>query len=325
MNLSVKQITFKSVVTDAPLTGWLYLPGVPLRAVVQICHGMQEHMGRYHDFMRFLARSGYAACGIDQLGHGRSMEDGLPGFFAEQDGWRLLVDNQYKFYRVIQKELPDVPVILLGHSMGSFIARLYAAKYPQNMNGLILSGTARSSTAVEAALAIARRTAKRKGDAYVSDDLGKLVFNMFNRPFRKEHPRYGWLSRDSRQVARFAEDPLCDFTFTAGGFRDLFTLLHNANEQKVFAGAEKSLPLLVFSGAEDPVGERGKGARQVYEQYVKAGLDDAQLILYDGGRHEMLNEVNREQVYKDVRQWLDEHFSEIPEEEPGYFEMETDT
>lgn len=306
MNLNIRQLSFRGC-DGQPATGWLYLPAEPVRAAVQICHGMTEHMGRYHEFMRFLAGSGYAVCGADHPGHGRSAPDGY-GFFAEQDGGRLLLDNQYKFYKIIGKELPGCPVVLLGHSMGSFVARLFASKYPAALSGLILSGTGRAGPMLDAAIVLAGRSVKKHGPRYMDRRLDAMAFGMFNKPFSAEHPKSGWLSRDLEQVRRYSEDPMCNFSFTVSALRDLFALLRACNEKACFDGTPKTLPLLVFSGAQDPVGERGKGVRQVYERYVDAGLTDAQLNLYDGGRHEMLNETNRQQVYNDVLRWLDSHF-----------------
>lgn len=320
MNLNVRQISFRGC-DGNDATGWLYLPGEPVRAAVQICHGMTDHMGRYHEFMRYLAENGYAACGADHPGHGRSAAQGY-GFFAEQEGGRLLIDNQYKFYKIIGKELPGCPVVLLGHSMGSFVARLFAAKYPAALSGLALSGTGRGNPMLDPAIVLAGRSAKKHGARYVDKKLDALAFGMFNRPFAAEHPKSGWLTRDLEQVRRYSEDPMCNFTFTVSALRDLFLLLRACNEKSCFSGVPKNLPLLIFSGSMDPVGERGKGARQVYERYASAGMTDAQFILYEGGRHEMLNETNRQQVYGDILQWLDHHFPvpSAPAPSPNIYE-----
>lgn len=314
VNLNVQQIEFKSVNTEATVTGWIYHPGGSIRAIVQICHGMSEHMGRYHDFMRFLARNGYVACGIDHLGHGQSAQEGKMGFFAEQDGWRLLLENQRRFQKIVRRTMPEIPLVMLGHSMGSFVARLYTAKYPKDLNGLILSGTGRGTPALEVAIQMANHSAQKNGPGYVDENLNRMAFGLFNRPFRSEHPKSGWLSRDLEQVRRYASDPLCSFIFTASAFRDLFILIRNSNEKNCFSGMDPETPLLVFSGNMDPLGERGKGVRRVYEQYVKEGVADAQLFLYEGGRHEMLNEINRQQVFDDVLGWLNDHFPEVTQE-----------
>lgn len=321
MNVTIREISFRGSDKNTAV-GWLYQPATEkIRGIVQICHGMTEHMGRYHEFMRYLARGGYIVCGADHPGHGRSAVNGY-GFFAHENGNHLLVENQYIFSRIMQKEFPGYPLILLGHSMGSFAARIYAAKYPSALAGLILSGTGRGSFFLEAAIASAGHSIKRHGPYYIDKKLDKFTFGMFNRPFASEHPKSGWLSRDMEQVRLYCGDAACNFTFTVSALRDLFLLVRESNQKDCFASASKNLHLLVFSGSQDPVGEQGKGVRQVYEHYVAAGVHDAQLNLYEGGRHEMLNETNRQQVYQDILRWLNQRFSPQEKETPKAWEEE---
>lgn len=307
MNLTIREISFRGSDKNQAV-GWLYQPATEkIRGIVQICHGMTEHMGRYHEFMRYLARNGYIVCGADHPGHGRSAVNGY-GFFAPENGNLLLVENQYLFSRIMLKEFPGYPLILFGHSMGSFVARIYAAKYPSVLAGLILSGTGRGHFFLDAAIASAGYSIKRHGPRHVNKKLDRVIFGMFNRPFASEHPQSGWLSRDMEQVRLYCNDPVCNFTFTASALRDLFLLVRASNQKNCFASASKDLHLLIFSGSQDPVGEQGKGVRQVYEHYTAAGIHDAQLNLYEGGRHEMLNEVNRCQVCQDILRWLNQRF-----------------
>ena len=316
MDITVRQITFRSSAGQSDVTGWIYLPESP-RGMVQLVHGMAEHMGRYHEFMRYLAQNGYAACGIDQLGHGRSAHEGRYGFFAERDGWKRLVDDQYRFGKIIRSEAPGLQRFLLGHSMGSFIARLYAARHPRGLAGLILSGTARGGMRIELAMRMAALSVRRNGPYYVDDRLSKLVIGSFNDHFRPAATDYDWLSRDAESVRRFVEDPACGFVFTASGFRDLFTLLNACNEPRCFSALEKDTPVLLLSGAEDPVGEFGAGPTRVYDRYLKAGVQDVELLLYDGARHELLNETNRAEVWRELLGWLDDHGeAPLPPEEP---------
>ncbi len=301
--------------------GWLYIPAQPPKGIVQICHGMAEHMGRYHDFMRCLAQNGYVACGIDQLGHGCSVTEERYGFFAEREGWKLLVEDQYKFHRIVHAEVPgQVASALLGHSMGSFIARLYAAKYGSTIKALLLSGTARGGMRVSLGVQAAELSARTHGAYYVDKRLQQMALGAANDRFKPLATPYDWLTRDVELAKRFQEDPLCGFVFTASAYRDLFTLLEKANGKACFQATPSQLPILIFSGSMDPVGEFGKGPEQVYQRYVKAGVRNVQLTLYEGARHETLNEVNRSQVYEMVVRWLDERFQ--PEEEPVADEQE---
>lgn len=310
MNITVRQIEFKSTNGENTVFGWLYIPAEPARAVVQISHGMAEHMGRYHEFMRFLAQNGYIACGIDHIGHGRSAQEERFGFFAQQDGWKTLIEDQHKFYKIVRSELPNqTEIILFGHSMGSFVARLYAAKYPQTLSGLILSGTGRSGLRVELAAKAAAFSVHKNGAYYIDRDLNRLTFGGFNDRFQPTKSGYDWLTGDAEIVKRYTDDPLCGFVFTVSAFRDLFTLIGKSNDRSCFELAAKNTPILIVSGAMDPVGEYGKGPEQVCRRYRRAGVQDVELVLYEGSRHEPLNESNRTQVYDELLCWLNDRFS----------------
>lgn len=307
MNITVKQIQFKSTDGQSELFGWIYIPACSNGTIVQIVHDMAEHMGRYHEFMRELAQHGYVACGIDQLGHGRSAKTDQFGFFAERDGWKMLIDDQHKFNKIIQSELPGHHCVLIGHSMGSLIARLYAARFPQTICGLIISGTSRAGFRVETAIQIANRSVKKYGPHYPDPGIDKLAFGNYNDYFQPAKTKFDWLSRDWEMVRLYTEDNRCGFLLTTAAFRDLFILIRNANNRKCFENTPSDLPILLVSGAMDPVGDYGKGPTQVYERYRKSGVTDVELILYEGGRHEMLNECNRMQVYSDLLGWLERH------------------
>lgn len=312
MNITIRQIEFKSTNEVNTVFGWIYIPSEPAPGIVQIVHGMAEHMGRYHETMRFLAQNGYVACGIDHIGHGRSAQDEKYGFFGEKDGWKTLIDDQYKFYKIVQAEICDKrPPIMLGHSMGSFVARLYAVKFPQAISGLILSGTARGGIKVEMAIQAANHSARKNGALYIDLDLDRLAFGGFNDRFKPIENEFDWITRDPDDVRQYSNDPQCGFKFTASAFRDLFILISKANERKCFEAFPKGIPLLLISGAMDPVGEYGKGPALTYKRYVKAGVADVEMALYEGGRHELFHEVNRRQIIEELLVWLHKH-CEIP-------------
>ena len=305
MNITVKQIEYKSSATGNTIFGWIYIPAEPACAAVQIVHGMSEHMERYHELMRFLAQNGYVACGIDQLGHGRSAPDEEHlGFFAEQDGWKRLIDDQHKFARIVHAEAPGLRTVLLGHSMGSFVSRIYASKYSQQLEGLVLCGTGRGDPRLGFALAAARRSIRKNGPLYRDRSLHKLVFGHYNDRFQPVRTGGEWLSRDEASVMRYSDDARCGFTFTAAGFHDLFMLVRESNSAACFESVRKDLPVLILSGAMDPVGEFGKGPQTVCRRYHKAGLENVQIKLYEGARHEILGELNRGQVWSDLLTWL---------------------
>ena len=324
MNITVRQIEFRSTNGTDTIFGWIYIPAGPVRAAVQISHGMVEHMGRYHEFMRWLAQQGYAACGVDHLGHGRSArDDGHLGYFAEQDGWKRLVDDQHKFNKIIRSEVPGAPVVLLGHSMGSFVARLYAAKYPRTIVGLVLCGTARAGVRVDFGRRLAARSIKKNGELYRDHDLQHLVFGHYNDRCIPAVTGYEWLSRNTALVERYADDPRCGYLLTVSGMADMFTLLKKCNENACFAGVDRQTPIYIVAGTMDPVGEYGRGPTQVYDRYVKAGVADVELVLYEGARHEVLGEQGREQILQELLGWLDDHFVPAPEEEEEPDDTET--
>lgn len=306
MNITVKQIQFRSTNAVTNLFGWIYIPAQSNGIIVQIVHGMAEHMGRYHDFMRELAQQGYVACGVDQLGHGRSVQAEEPfGFFADHDGWKFLIDDQYKFNKIIRSELPEQPIVLMGHSMGSFIARIYASKYPQTIQAMIISGTARAGLRIETAIQLANRAVKKNGPYFPDAGLDKLAFGTYNDRFQPAKTKFDWLSRDGEMVRLYTDDDRCGFLFTTSAFRDLFILIRNANSKKCVQSTPTDLPILILSGAMDPVGDYGKAPVYVYKRFQKLGVTDLEMVLYEGGRHEMLNEINRTQVFSDLFAWLE--------------------
>ena len=307
MNITVRQIEFQK--EGRTVYGWIYTPSGQIKAVVQIVHGMAEHMGRYHEWMRYLAHNGYATCGIDQIGHGRTAQDRF-GYFAEQNGWRLMLECQRKFNKIVRSELPGKPVVLLGHSMGSFVARICAARFAGMADAMLLSGTARGGVKLELAIQLANRSVRKNGSDFIDHTIHALAFGGFNRKFLQENSPNAWLSRDEQTTSQYAADPMCGFVLSASGYRDLFILMRKANEKACFAELDCSMPVMLFAGTDDPVGEYGKGPREVCDRYAAAGVSDLQLLLYQGGRHEMLAEFNREQVYKDVLVWLEERFGE---------------
>ncbi len=273
------------------------------RGVVQIAHGMAEHIGRYDDFMRFLASNGFAACGNDHIGHGRSAPEGGLGYLAARNGFDSLVTDLHLFAIYISGKYPGVPYFLLGHSMGSFAARLYLTRYGQELTGAVISGAGAGQPLAPVAAAVKKLSGSR-GSKKPSKLLDRLAFGGFNGAVRKPQTPFDWLSRDSRTVESYMADPYCGFVFSASAFGDLSTGVYRANIKAAFEGAPKDLPVLMISGDRDPVGDYGRGVKKVYDHFCQAGMERVELKLYPGGRHEMLNEINKEQVYDDVLQFL---------------------
>lgn len=278
------------------------------RAVVQIAHGIAEHIDRYRPFMEFLADNGFVAAGNDHLGHGKSIR--VPeeqGFFAEKDGWWRVVDDMDKLHDIMSKEYPELPYVLFGHSMGSFLTRTYLIKRPDKYDGVILSGTGHQSPAlVLGGNAAASVMAKLNGAMGDGTKLDSLAFGSYLSKIENPRTKFDWLSRDAEQVDKYIADPLCGFVGKIGLYRDMMQGIKFITDKKNIAQMNKEKPVYFMSGNGDPVGDYGKGVVRAYKAFCDAGLHDVFMRLYPGGRHEMLNETNKEQVYQDILNWLNE-------------------
>lgn len=280
------------------------------KGIVQIAHGMSEHGGRYAHFARALNEAGYTVYANDHRGHGKTAESlSHLGHFADENGWNRVVEDMVEITNHIQ-EKNSLPLFLLGHSMGSFLARRYIADYGDNLQGVVLSGTG-SDQGVLSAVGIWLVNGQRqvKGKRARSNLLNRLSFGQFNRAFRPVRTPFDWLSKDDKEVEKFIEDPLCGVIPTTQFFHDLLLGIKELNKPTLLQKVPKSLPLLLLSGAQDPVGKNTKDVQKTYEQYMQIGLHDVTLKLYPTGRHEMLNETNKEEVFQDIISWLDRHLS----------------
>lgn len=284
-----------------------WLPEETPRAAVQISHGVCSHITRFEPLADFLCANGFAVYGHDHLGHGESItcpEDKL--FFGENGGWDFVIADLRAVTNRIREELPGVPVFLLGHSMGSFAARCYAIRFQDGIDGLLLSGTGQQSPAlVRSGIALAEAEIKRKGARYGSEMLQNVMFGAYNRGFEPRRTPFDWISRDTETVDRYMADPDCGGTTTAGLVRDMLGGIAYMSKKQNLERMNKKLPVLFFSGSEDPVGEKGEGVFRAYAAFMKVGMEDVTLKLYPGGRHEMLNETNREQVRRDILDWME--------------------
>ena len=278
------------------------------RAVVQIAHGIAEHIDRYKPFMEFLADNGFVVAGNDHLGHGKSIRvPAEQGFFAEKDGWWRVVDDMDKLHDIMSKEYPGLPYVLFGHSMGSFLTRTYLIKHPDKYDAVILSGTGHQSPAlVLGGNAAASVMAKLNGVMGDGAKLDSLAFGTYLNKIENPRTKFDWLSRDAEQVDKYIADPLCGFVGKIGLYRDMMQGIKFITNEKNIAQMNKEKPVYFMSGDGDPVGDYGKGVERAYKAFCDAGLHDVFMRLYPGGRHEMLNETNKEQVYQDILNWLNE-------------------
>ena len=284
------------------------LPEGEPKAIVQIVHGIAEHMDRYDAFMSFLADNGYIAVGNDHLGHGKSIvKSGEQGIFAEHDGWSYVVKDLDLLRSRMHADYPDLPYIFFGHSMGSFLTRTYLIKYPDKVDAAILSGTGHQSKAlIMGGYLAADLLTKLKGPAGDGQALNDMAFGSYCKRIQDPRTPFDWLSRDPDTVDKYIADPLCGFVAKISLYRDMMSGIRFITPQKNIDKMNKDTPVYFMSGAEDPVGDYGEGVERAYRAFCDAGLKDVSMKLYPGGRHEMLNETNREEVMQDILNWLDE-------------------
>lgn len=282
-----------------------YAVDVTPRAVIQLSHGMCEYIQRYDEWARRFAALGYVFCGNDHLGHGNTAADDQHlGYTAPHGGADYLVEDLHTMTTIMKERFPHLPVVLYGHSMGSFAARMYLSRYGDELAGALISGTAGPGQPVGVARRLANAIAKAKGAHYRSKLLTALAFGSYNRRFEKEKDTHSWLTRDCAVREQYRNDRFCRFIFTAAGYDTLFTLLGAVSDKNWAQSVPKTLPVLLFAGDMDPVGNYGKGVRTVWERMQKAGCR-AELRLYPQGRHEMHNELNKDEVFGDLCDYLE--------------------
>lgn len=306
MTFIKKEFTFPSASTLAEIHCASYLPeSGSIKAVVQVAHGMAEHLERYEAFAEELCKNGIALYINDHLGHGQSIsgKDEL-GYFGEKDGWKYFVEDCHKLTLIAKSENPGVPLVFFGHSMGSFVARAYSIKYADEIVGAIYCGTAGPNPAASAGIMLTNLIIKLKGSHYRSKLIDKIGFGTYNSKF-EGRTAFDWLTRDNDQVDKYIADELCGYLFTACGYRDLFSLLSYVSSNEWFSSLDKKLPVLMIAGAMDPVGDYSKGINKVKDLLVQNGKENLKTILYPDARHEILNEsACFDVVCKDVIEWI---------------------
>lgn len=298
------QISLQSATGQGGLNVRIWEPENEPKAVLQIVHGMAEHIERYDRFARYLNQNAILVVGADTASHGKSIsKNGIRGYFGPERGWDLLIQDIGSVHQTIKQSYCGIPSFLFGHSMGSFLARSYAARHGADLDGFIFCGTAGKNPALPVAKLLARREIRKNGPQTPSKLLDKLSFGAYNKAFKPTRTAFDWLSRDEAEVDKYIADPACGFVFTAAAFRDLFDGLGEVSSVDWAAQVPKR-PILLIAGDADPVGANGKGVKQVEAWLTQTG-HAVKCILYPGARHELLNETNRVQVFEDVRAFLE--------------------
>jgi len=278
------------------ITGTVFCPDTPHSALV-IAHGMAEHAGRYADFARWLAERSIAVITFNHRGHGPACPTDQLGHYSDVDGWGKVIDDLNRVLFDARERFPGIPLALLGHSMGSFIAQGCAQQHPGSLDCLILSATNQiHRPQLWASGALVSGIRRLNGSHHRSPTIAKMTFGKFNRLFQPNRTDCDWLSRDSAQVDQYVSDPLCGFECTTGLWHDFIQGMLTIEPSRW----RKNLPVHLFSGSDDPVGEMGKGVSRHIQTIRNAGIKETSLRLFEGGRHEMLNESNTAEVREHV-------------------------
>ena len=306
--LHCETITFPSSDGRHTSSAVLYtLPGKPVRAVLQLSHGMCEYVRRYRHMAEFYAAHGIALAGNDHLGHGYTAAPEERGHYGEPDGRYHLLNDLHTMNGILHERFPDTPVILYGHSMGSFYARWYAEKWPESITALIISGTAGPSFMNVIGQKLAALIARIKGPRYVSPLMVKLNFGSYCKKIENAKSVNAWLSRDENVVKIYDADELCSFQFTAATYREMLATLNHVSSKAWAQAMNKDLPVLLIAGDGDPVGDYGNGVRKVWAMLGDAGVKDLTCQIFEGGRHELHNETDKDEVFDYVLTWIEDH------------------
>lgn len=302
------EFTFSSADGKTAIHAVEWLPEDRPRAVLQISHGVAEYILRYEPFAEYLTARGFAVAGHDHLGHGGSVAPGGARlYFGPKGSWTWVVDDIYARYNLLKKQFPDIPLFLLGHSMGSFLARTYLIRYPGTVDGAVLMGTGQMPAALVAGgRAVAALERRRVGENRTSPMVDKLAFGAYNKRFAPNRTGFDWLSLDPENVDRYIADPLCGGNASVGLFRELLRGLRFIAKPENLKKMNANTPVLFISGAMDPVGDCGRGVRRAYRSFLKAGARDVSIQLYPELRHEILNEACRKDIFRDLYLWLAE-------------------
>lgn len=268
-------------------------------AILQIVHGMSEHIERYQEFAEFLNSKNIIVYGMNLRGHGKTGENASALGHFEKDEWNHMMEDIEKF-RLSQEELYQVPSFILGHSMGSFLTRTYLNQYSPDMTGAIIVGTGNSDKT------FTYKLTKFFAGLYRQENYAYFIHKTAFKSFEKQEP-FDWICSDKAQVQKYKNDPFCGFWMTAGFYYEFMKGLLQLSAIESNSPLKKSFPLLFLAGEEDPVGDMGRFVLKAVEKYNKQGFTDVNLKIYDKMRHEILNETNRQQVYQDVLNFILSH------------------
>lgn len=304
-NIEKKSFTFPAA-EEAIIHVFSWLPELEsIKGVVVIAHGMAEYANRYDEFARFLAQNNFAVYAPDHRGHGFTLTSSKVGFFSKKDGWELVLSDLHKLIKITKEKHPEMPTILFGHSMGSLLARNYAIDYGRFIDKLILSGTATDPGFLSVFGRYLAKTLSFLIKPHTQSRLlTMLTFAGANKTYKPKRTKFDFLSRDNNAVDKYISDPLCGFDCSTSFYVDLLTGLQYVNKLGNVRKIPTSLPIFIISGDDDPVGDYGEGVKKAYQQFLDTNHKNTSLKLYPGARHELVNEINRKEVFEDVLSWI---------------------
>ncbi len=303
-----EEFTFDSRDGKTKVYACAFYPEQEPICILQIVHGMKDRIARYEEFAQYLTDRGVLVVGNDHLGHGNTVKEGdIYGYFCENDPATVLVRDVHRLKKTMEEKYPTIPYIIYGHSMGSFIVRNYMARYGTGVEGIILAGT---GTPTKAELLFGKCLTgvigKVKGTKYVSKLVDNISTKSYMSGIENAKTEHDWLSKNEETIAAFVADPLCSgYTFTVNGYDTLFELALRMQKKENLLKIPKKLPILIVSGTEDPVGNKGLAPKKLYDDYLNLDLTKTALKLYSGVRHEVLREKNRDTVYTDIYNWIE--------------------
>lgn len=304
MEYEIRTLPLRSTDNIHTLMGKIYIPKGELKGLFHIVHGMTEYIDRYEHLFSFLAENGYVAFGFDNLGHGNTARDKKElGFIAHEDGWKYLVYDSIAYVKAVKEMFPQKPLTLMGHSMGSFITRLAVEHSPDIYNKFIICGTAGPNPLCSIGLLLSKAIKTIKGEKHISKMVESLAFGSYNKRF-EPLTNYEWLTKDREIINKYINDEFCNYKFTVSAIIDLMKLLSNCNRNEWFKNIKKDLPIFLIAGEDDPVGDYGKGVREVYEK-LKSQNCNVTLKLYKNCRHEIHNDSCKEEMFSDILKFIE--------------------
>lgn len=301
------QTMYQTMSDGMSVAVYKWIPEQEPKAVIHVVHGMAEHALRYSAFAEDACKRGFAVFASDHRGHGKTASDKNPiGYLSDGDGFGRVVDDQYEINAAVKSAYPSIPIVIAGHSFGSFVTQEYIERYGKTVDAAVLIGSAGPNASIAAASVLANINCFFKGRKSAAKLMNALVFGSYNNGIKAAKTEFDWLSRDSDEVKKYIDDALCGFICTTGFYQDFMRGLKRIHKRNALKNIPAALPILIIAGSEDPVSTRGKTLKILYRIYKENGIKDTELKLYEGARHEILNETNKETVKADIFAWIEQ-------------------